>query len=325
MSDRVVLGVDGGGSKTIAWIARVNDESVNATRLSPSNLVIVGRGAAGPSNPRSVGFDLAYRNIKIAISLARTSAGLTPIPFAAACLSLAGVGRDSEKEQVRQWAHEQQLAQRTMIMDDIEPLCLAAKYEHPSADWHSSITLVAGTGSIASGRNQHHSSLRLGGWGYLLGDEGSGFSIGLAALQCVCRQFDDGTSLNAFHKSLLHELEIRDPRELIGFMYQNPPPREQVAGLSRIVIENCSTDAQAKLIVEHAISAMADLIHRLAKRLELASRGYALALSGGILSGNPWLVESLLNALHSYECEPQLHHIIAEPIFGPLLMAKEAL
>ena len=107
MSDRYVLGVDGGGSKTIAWIARVAEP----TTASPvSGLIVVGRGAAGPSNPRSVGFEDTYQNLELAISNARTDARLTNQPFASACLSLAGTGRVAEQEQVRRWADELRLS-----------------------------------------------------------------------------------------------------------------------------------------------------------------------------------------------------------------------
>jgi N-acetylglucosamine kinase len=325
MTNRYLLGVDGGGSKTIAWIAQVVEASSNASPISRPSIIVVGRGAAGPSNPRSVGFEVAYQNIESAIFIATTNAGQTKKPFDAACLSLAGVGRSAEQLEVRRWADRLQLASRTIVVDDIEPLHLAAKYEQISHDWQQCITLVVGTGSIACGRKGNESSMRLGGWGYLLGDEGSGYAIGLAALQSICRQFDDGATLSSFHTSLLHAAGLADPKELIGYLYQNPIPREQVAKLSRIVIENCSTDAEANSIINHAIAAMAQLIQRSAKRLGFASRDYALALSGGILSGNPSLVESLLVELRSLGCEPCLHHIIAEPIYGPLLMAKEVL
>jgi N-acetylglucosamine kinase-like BadF-type ATPase len=320
-----VLGVDGGGSKTIAWIAKVVPSANAAETANEIGLTIVGRGESGPSNPCSVGFDVATKNLSAAIDEARLASSHVSLRLAVATLSLAGVGKVSERERLQDWAKEQNFAKRTMIIDDIEPLYLAAKYEHPSVDWECSITLVAGTGSNLCGRNEGGRPQRLGGWGYILGDEGSGFAIGLAALQSVCREFDDGVPLSPFHASLLRGAGLSDIQQLIDFVYQSPIPRSDIAKLSQIVFEFCSRDVRAKEIIDHAVSAMADSILRLANKLGLPSRNYSLALSGGILVANPRLVERLLEELRALNCEPSIHHIIHEPIYGPLLTARKSL
>ncbi len=322
-----VLGVDGGGSKTVAWIANV------LPGPGLGELEIVGRGNAGPSNPRSVGFETAFANLTVAIDMASQqlppNASVTP-KLDVACLSLAGAGRPQEQSRVRQWSDELGIARRTIVIDDVEPLRLAAMFEHGKisasahASWRKSITLVSGTGSIARGTDlTKPSQVRCGGWGYLLGDEGSGFAIGMSGLRTVCQAHDRGHALTEFQRALLKQLGLNEPTELVSAVYQSPLPRSQIAQLSKIVLAYANHDEQASQIANDAIQAMAQLVETIARRLGHAHGDYALALSGGILSNNPSMVSSLLRELQLRELAPCAYHLVREPIYGALAMAAD--
>ena len=325
---RLILAVDGGGSKTIAWIAKAIPTADNGC----VEMDVVGRGHAGPSNPRSVGFDNAYLNIKAAISMAREKASDAlqrdaTRTIAVACLSLAGAGRVEEQSRIREWSDSEQLAVQTMVVDDVEPLRLAAMYEQSSSpgiastSWDQCVTLVVGTGTIACGRNGTSGSARVGGWGYLLGDEGSGFAIGLAGLQAVCKSHDRLDASTPFQIALLDAIEINKPSELVGFIYQNPLPRDKVAALSEIVIRFAIADPVAAKILAESIQAMSDLVVTTASRLSLEHRSYSLVLSGGLVCNHPEIVAQLLNKIEQSRLAPAAHHLVREPIHGPLLMA----
>jgi len=320
-----ILGVDGGGSKTIAWIADV----VPSSGHRKFELEVIGRGHAGPSNPRSVGFDAAFANLSAAILMARGQIAPTFVTMDAACLSLAGAGRSEEQNRIREWAELNHLAKQTIVVDDVEPLRLAAMYEQNQSQvsnaesWEKSITLVVGTGSIACGQNGEGRSVRVGGWGYLLGDEGSGFFIGLTGLQSLCKAHDRAEIPTAFQKALLQRLGLSTPTELVRFIYQTPLPRAQVAGLSQVVIGHASNDPAAEKILADSIQAMTELVATAAQRLELAHRSYSLALSGGVVSNHAIVVDRLMHELERMQLSPGAHHSIREPIYGPLTMAME--
>jgi N-acetylglucosamine kinase-like BadF-type ATPase len=148
-----VLAVDGGGSKTIAWIANVFP-SDGPCRVE---LQVIGRGVAGPSNPRSVGFEVAFANLDVAVTAALEQAAIDSTSIGLACLSLAGAGRVEEQNQVRAWADARRLAKKTLVIDDVEPLRMAALYEQVSApsaepsDWERSVTLVVPSPVVAMG------------------------------------------------------------------------------------------------------------------------------------------------------------------------------
>ena len=320
-----VLAVDGGGSKTIAWVANVRSSSGRCS----VELEVVGRGQAGPGYPRSVGFETALANIGLAVTMALEQASLDSSLIAVACLSLAGAGRREEQNRVRAWADGRRLANQTIVIDDVEPLRLAAMYEQdlsPSvaaSTWEQSVTLVVGTGSIACGRNGEHRSARVGGWGYLLGDEGSGFAIGMAGLRAICHSHDRGEAATPFQSALLKQLGLSTPTELVGFVYKTPLPRAQVAELSGSVLTHADQDPVAGKILTDSIDAMVYLITDTVRRLDLAHLSYSLAMSGGILSNHSNIVDRLLRELERRQLAPSANQLVREPIHGPLLMAAQ--
>src|SRR3954447_26373178 len=100
-SASLVIGVDGGGTKTVAWLAPINDDGTGT---------ILGRGQSGPGNPRAAGFEVAQANIAAAIEAAFLDAKLPRAMAAAACFGLAGAGRDIEQQRIETWAARQQIA-----------------------------------------------------------------------------------------------------------------------------------------------------------------------------------------------------------------------
>lgn len=331
-SPKWILSVDGGGTKTIAWIAKVmpNDGPLSG------KMDVVGRGFSGPSNPRSVGFLRAISNLDLAIFAALEDASIAVDSLSVACLSLAGVGRPDEKSEVMEWAEGRQLAKKILIVEDIEPMALAAEYEqeldfaHSSeqpipSNWGQSVTLVVGTGSIACGVNANQERIRAGGWGYLLGDEGSGFAIGLAGLQAVCRAHDQMGTETELESAMLAPLGFASVTQLVAFVYQTPLPRAEIAKLAEVVIEVSERDSVAAQIIDSAVDSMANLIGVVVKRLRLEPNEVSLALSGGILQHHASMVDRLLTILSRGIGTPRTIHVIRQPIHGSLVLAARDL
>ncbi len=326
-----VLAIDGGGSKTIAWIANAFPTS---DQRRPT-FEVIGRSESGPSNPRSVGFEAAFSSLDAAVTAALNQAAIPPTSIAVACLSLAGAGRTEEQNRILVWASNRRLAAQTIVTDDVEPLRFAAEYEqrelqarsssYDHAAWEQSITLVVGTGSIACGRNGDLLTARVGGWGYLLGDEGSGFAIGLAGLRAVCQAHDRGAPATNLHNAILKHFGLQTPTELVGLVYQNPLPRPQIAAISELVLSHADEDPIARKIMADSIEALADLVTTTAQRVKLSQQSYSLALSGGVLSNQASFVEQLLDELSRRRQSPIHSHLIRKPIHGPLMMAIQTL
>jgi len=237
----LLLGMDGGGSKTVALLADQDGR-------------VLGRGAAGSSNYQAAGAAAAQTALDQAIAAAYADARL-PGPtwpqasdaISAACFGLAGVDRPEDRDLFEAWTAERLPDARVMIANDAELVLAAGTAE----GW--GCALISGTGSIVYGRDSAGRTARSGGWGHLLGDEGSGYAVGLAALRAVMRAFDGRAPSTELTAAVLSHWSLARPTDLVGRVYRESLAPGEVAGLARLVDEAATGgDAVAQAIVDEA-------------------------------------------------------------------------
>lgn len=316
MSTRLVIGVDGGGTKTAAWLAAVDADG---------RVQILGRGTGGASNPRAVGFDVALAHVQEAIEEAYGAAGRTFDPAAGACLCLAGVARESERAEVRRWLERNPIAFHWRLAMDVEAIVAATKPPSLLEPQAMSIALIAGTGSIAWGRTPRGDEARSGGWGYLLGDEGSAYAIGMAALRRLCRSADGREPPTRLTEVLLHQLEISDVSQLIEWLYNGESHRAAIAQLCPHVFASLEIDQAAEQIARGAAQELALLVSSVAQRLGATGGDYDLALAGGVLQQQAMYREWLLEALDRTGCAPASYQLVTHPVLGAVHLAVRTL
>jgi N-acetylglucosamine kinase-like BadF-type ATPase len=310
----LVIGVDGGGTKTVAWLAPLVDDGANR---------VLGRGWAGPGNPRAAGFETAQANMNAAIAAAFADAGLPRTQVAAACFGLAGAGRPAEQEQIAAWARRHGIARKIHVCGDAEPILAAASPDN----W--GIALIAGTGSLAWGRNKAGETARCGGWGYLLGDEGSGYAIALAGLRAAMRAADGRGPQTDLLPRFFNQLGAQSPADMIVKVYSAEMSRDKLAALSEVVFDLATTDEVAGKIIDDAVEDLADLVGTLARQLRLSAGGYTLAMAGGVLVHQLNYMDRVLPAVHSQLRQQQMrwpeHYVIVEePVSGAVALARSA-
>src|SRR5262249_3151541 len=267
-SPALVIGVDGGGTKTVAWIAPLGDTS---------NAILLGRGQAGPGNPRAAGFDVAQDNIAAAIDAAFADAGIPRCPAVSACFGLAGAGRDIEQHRLAAWATDRKIARAVRVTGDAEPILASA------APDNCGVALICGTGSIAWGRNRSGEAGRTGGWGYLIGDEGSAYAIGRAGLAAAMQAVDGRGPATVLPERFQEELRAVSSGELIDRIYAPEMTDERLAGVAALIFAAAETDQVAQGIIENAADELAKMVAVLCQRLELSSKLYTLALAGSVI------------------------------------------
>jgi N-acetylmuramic acid 6-phosphate etherase len=306
------LGIDGGGTHTVALLARA--ETGESGRWA-----LLGRGEAGPSNLHAVGTDRAFAALNEAVARAFAAAGLERRPVAAACLGLAGAGRPEDQAVVRDWATRVGLAAAVEVTGDT-PLLLAAGTPE---GW--GVALVAGTGSMAFARNAAGETARAGGWGYLLGDEGSGYTLVLAALQAVARAADGWAESTELTKLFLDRFRLKNPSELIGVIYRGGLDRTALAALAPLVLEAAEAgDRVAAQIVSQGAAQLAALVAAAARKLRLgALEALPLALAGGLLLLSATYRSSLLGALKEQGVFATPVTLVDEPAAGAVRLALE--
>ncbi|WP_339728614.1 BadF/BadG/BcrA/BcrD ATPase family protein [uncultured Gimesia sp.] len=306
-SNQLVLGIDGGGSKTLASLAVLSEGS---------SFHVVGRGIAGASNLNAIGVESAAVAVQLAIQRAFESASTKPRTVAALCMGMSGAGRTEEQQAWIQWAQGNKVAEQIDVVTDAQTVLAAGTSKGIG------VALIAGTGSLAYGVNQAGKVARAGGWGYLLGDEGGGYQIGLAALKAITKSVDGCGPETCLQPMVLHALGLDEPRALIRYVYHHESKRSEIAALSELVFEAAETDDQlACEILQQAARELAELVQAVASRLHFTSENYALVLTGGVLLYQRVYRVSLLEQLHSMQIEPSSVECVDDSSLGAIRIA----
>ena len=302
-----VIGVDGGGTKTLAWLAELKSD------CPP---IIVGRGSAGPANPCAVGQTAAVAAIREAIDSAFADADQPVQTVAAACFSIAGTGPVAERRGLEDWIDGQIIADQIQMSNDAEPIlaCLPERW---------GVALISGTGSFALGRSLAGTQERAGGWGYLVGDEGSGYAIAIEALRSAFRSVDGRGPETAMLPALLAHLGVFDASSLVSHLYAAETDRRRIADLAPVVLEIAeSGDPVAGAVVAGAAHGLTELVLTLNTRLAL-QQPVPLAVAGGVLVRSERIRRLVAEELHSAGVETQIQ-IVAEPVRGAVELAASA-
>jgi len=271
---RLCLGIDGGQSSTTALIG---DETGR----------VLGTGTAGPSNHAAAGQGRRKFIAAITDSLtqAAASAGLSETAFEAACLGLSGGPADKEtltRETIR--------AKRYLITHDAHIALAGATGGQPG------IVVIAGTGSMAFGRNAAGVTARAGGWGYIFGDEGGAFDLVRQALRAILRNEEGWGPPTALREALLDAVlekgagGARNAHQLLHRLYTDEYPRDRVAGWAALVDRAARAgDAVARDILGSAAQALATMTAAVRRQLFEKSGQVDICYCGGVFGSIPLL------------------------------------
>ncbi len=306
----IILGVDGGGTKTVACLARNRPDGEEE---------ILGRGQAGSSNVKAVGLDQAHANLQHAIQAAWKSAKLPPEPVALAVLGLSGAGQPETQASIADWVITNQVARRARIVHDALPVLVAGTPQG------AGVALIAGTGAVAFAADSQQNTAIAGGWGYWFGDEGSAFWLGQSAARAASHAVDGRTGSTLLTQAILNRLEISDPRAILTTLAQAGDVRSALAELADLVSESAlQRDPVAEQIVAQAAQELASLVTPAAEKLHLGT-AFPLALAGGVLCGSQVIREALLAELAVRGLTPTEVEIVADPVVGCLRLATREL
>lgn len=265
--DVTVVGVDVGGTKSEAVVLDATGRE-RARRRGPG-------AAVAPHAPGRTADAVAEL-------LRRMEAeGELALPAAALCAGVAGAGRDEVRSALGGALEEAGLASTVSVVPDGEVAL------HDAHGGEPGLVLIAGTGSSAWGRDVGGRTARAGGWGPLLGDEGSGWAIGVAALRRACRASDGREAATGLGARLLERLDLARAEELVPWAAS--ASRAEVAALASTVAEAADEgDPAADAILAEAAIELAAAVAAVRRRLEPWERSPSLALAGGLLApGRP--------------------------------------
>ncbi len=307
-----VIGIDGGGTKTTAIIAGRDGEPL-------------AKHTAGPSNGQVIGFEKAARIIASLVRKCISSVGCSSRNIHGITIGLAGAGRPDDRRKIaaalRQLASTTTVPRKRIRIESDARIALEGAF-----DGGAGIVVIAGTGSIAVGKDAKGNIHRSGGWGRILGDEGSGYCIGRDGLNAICRSCD-GRSAPTLLSGLAEErFGLKTAADIVTAVYQNS---FDIASLAPIVFEAAeSGDAAATEIVERAARELTEQVRPLLVSLragQTAAHDEVIKLSflGGLIENETPLRRTLRQQILASFSAVDVVPPFSSPAAGAVLMALQ--
>lgn len=302
----LVLGVDGGATKTRAVVVDARQR-------------VLGEGIAGPSNPLRVGVQAAVSAIREAIDRACRAAHARRAEIVAAEMGLAGVKRADLRERMHDALAG--LGIPTLeVVTDADIALFGATGGKPG------LVLIAGTGSVCCGSNARGQKFYAGGWGPIAGDEGSGSWIARRGLQAVARASDGRGRETPLVKAACAYFNAAKPDDLGTAIYAPSMTHDHIAGFARHVIECAKKrDAVSLAIMTDAGKELASAAVAVIKRLRMERESFPVGYVGGVFNAGELLLKPLRREILRVAPEAQLAPPLHAPAEAAARMAREQL
>ncbi|SDM25487.1 N-acetylglucosamine kinase [Sediminibacillus halophilus] len=313
-----VIGMDGGGTKTTCLIKEVGGELQKNGRLVEQ--------FQGPgTNPHVVGFETAAARIGELIRYGLEAGSLKTEEVSAVCCGLAGVGRKSEEQRMQQ-----------LISDELDSLKMSEYCEldvcsdsyialrgalEPGTG--EGILVISGTGSNALALTNSGKLTKSGGWGHVLGDEGSGYYIGMKALNYITRAYDGRDKATMLTSLILKRLQLEKTEDLIAYIYGERPEKREIASLARQVIEAAEhRDEAAENILRQAGEELLTHVESLFRKNPQFTKQTVVTAAGSIFTYSTLVRETFINGLRQRNLGIY-RKAYQSPAFGAAIVAEE--
>jgi len=296
-----LLGVDGGGTKTITVVADLQGN-------------VLGIGLSGGSNYHTVGLENAIKAIKDSSEQAISNANISSIK--SACFGLAGIGRQNDHDILSPELVNLSIADNILLKHDAFIALAGATICQPG------VIVIAGTGAMAFGINHSGKEERASGWGYLLGDEGSAYYVGRKALSASCKAFDGRGRKTALLESIISHFDLEDFTQIIKTIYSEKTSTQDISAIAPIVPQ------QAKLGDEIALEILNDTAFELAlsaksviKKLNMENEKVLVAIAGSVFKAGELLLKSFRQYVKSAYPLAEIISPNFKSVTGALLLA----
>jgi len=300
---RYVLGIDGGATKTLAAVLDLERR-------------ILHLGHGGPSNEDAVGTRLAVKAVLDATDQALAHAGIAQDELAATVLAVAGTDTDSIDRHLRETRTE-----NWIVVNDVVGAWATATAACPG------VGVISGTGSNVFGVGRVGTDVRpwrAGGWGHLLGDEGSGYWLGAQSIRAALHDRDGSGPPTALSDASLRFFGSPSVEALAASVYTTPLTKGEVAAFavetSRLAGEG---DAVARELYLRAASELGEQIRAVISQTGLTGI-FPVGLIGSAFRAGDVFVSPLADAVHTLAPEADVFPVEMAPVGGSLLLAARA-
>ena len=291
----IIAGIDGGGTKT-----RIRCRDLRGNEISSQSF--------GPFNMNSIGPE-KFRELMAQIGEYLNSVGQCK----AVCMGSAGISNTLMVDIVTEAMAQAGIANWRLVGDQVIAL-------HGALDGQPGIAVIAGTGSICFGLGADGTQARSGGWGHLIGDEGSGYALGRDAVQAVAMAWDGYGSQTMLTELLAQRFELDTQPKIISYVYG--ADKSRLAALSRLVEEAAAAGDEVSVeIIRKNARQLAQLATAVGRRLALENA--QVAMLGGMLENDTMLRKEFICAMAElapqYSCISPIHNACT----GAVMMAED--
>lgn len=300
---RYLLGVDGGATKTLAAVLDVEHGELQLAH-------------GGPSNEDAVGAEAAMEGLLGAAQHAIERAGIAQEDLAAAVLAVAGTNTPSVVAHVRQ----ARPASWIVVNDVVGAWATATGAA-------AGVAVISGTGSNVFGVGRDGRSWRAGGWGHLLGDEGSGYWIGVQAIKAALRDRERSGPPTALSELVPAFFDAPSVEALATLVYSKPLTKSDVAALATETAELAGRgDEVAREIFARGARELAGQVGAVIAQTGLADgrEPFPVGLIGSAFKAGALFVGPLADAVHAVAPLAEVDRVEMAPVGGSLLLAARA-
>lgn len=302
---KYVIGIDGGGTKTLAYIGNLKGEIIATT-------------SSGPSNYHSVGINRTKQSLTQIVETLCRYADISNEDLEMVSLGLAGVDRPDDKKIVTEIV-ESIVKSKIKLHNDVVSELVGANGKSYG------VITISGTGSISYGIDSKGKSVRSGGWGHIIGDEGSGYDIGRKALVSILRAYDKRDKETLLTKKVLDFLNLKTVNDIIGYVYNKDITREHIAKIAPIVLEGANeNDITSKNILNEAVDSLVEITEIVINQLEFENT-ISLTYGGGILKKNKYVQNKFIETLNMKIDKVNVTQPQFDGAIGSLLIAWDQL
>lgn len=303
---KVILAIDGGGSRTRCLAIDQQGR-------------VVGNSESGPSNHLQVSRDVVIRSLQEATNEALAKNGLHREQVVCVSAGMAGVDFDGIGAAEIEEAFREIGFSRLLITGDMVIAHAGALGGRPG------ILALAGTGSCILGIGPNGERLKVGGWGPVYGDEGSAYRIGQTALRVAAKAFDGRGPQTMLVNALLSALKLRDFRETLGRVYVQKMEPRQIAALSQVAHDVAEAgDEAAQAIFVQAGEELAEAVLAAIKKLDLLESAPLVSYQGRVFEACSLVRERFTEVLNRTISAVTITAPQFEPVIGALLIASES-
>jgi N-acetylglucosamine kinase-like BadF-type ATPase len=303
--------VDGGGTKTTALIADVKGNHIIESE-------------SGSSNYKSIGVKSAKENINNAVISVIENLGLRnkhKLIFKSTCFGLAGNDSNEDakiyKEIIFNDVIEKYLDRNKIIICNDTRIGLAA-----GSDSKNGVMIICGTGSNCYGINEQGREAKVNGWDYILGDEGSGYAIGIKALRALMRAYDGRGESTLLSKTILENLNIKDISELIKWAYSYSFSKDRIAAITKTVCKTAEMgDKISKKILKEEADEAIISVKTVVDKLGLADKEFDLVFVGNVFKCEKYFKSVLMRKLKSKFTKINFKPLTKKPVEGAIKLA----